>query len=358
MDYKDYYKILNVDKKAEEKEIKKAYRKLARQYHPDVNPGDKQAEEKFKEINEAYEVLSDKEKREQYDQLGPYFKNGRFNQDFYSQQQARGENPFPGGFNFNFDGADFSGGQSGSGFSDFFSAFFGGGGRGSGAGKSGRSGFQSNFNIEDLLGRNFGMPQSQPAPQTKEAVLEITLEEAFSGGTRNIQLNTTQACPTCGGTGMTGRTICGTCQGTGTVIRPKALEVKIPAGVKSGSKIRVEDYILIIRILPHKFFELKDRDLYCEIPITVTEAVLGAEIDIPTMKGTLSAKIPPETQTGKRLRFTGFGLPALKKGEEAGNLYARLKVVIPEKINAKEKKLFEELKKLLKDNPRSNLYKK
>ncbi len=360
MDYKDYYKILGVDKKAQEKDIKKAYRKLARQYHPDVNPGDKKAEEKFKEINEAYEVLGDKDKRAQYDQLGTYVNsNGSIPDDFF-RQYSSGQNPF-GGASFNFDFGNASSGGGLGDFSDFFSTFFG---RGAGRGKSSKS-RSSSINLNDLFGKG-GFSQAynpaysqEPAAKSNisEIQLELTLEEAYSGTARSIRVPTYQTCPACSGTGVAqGRYSCASCHGSGHTQKNSNIEVKIPAGVRDGSKIRVENYILVVKILKHSFFEVKGADLHCEIPVSVTEAVLGAEIDVPTLKGTLSVKIAPMTQSGKKLRFSGYGLPAVKGNP--GDLYVRIIVVIPEKIGSREKELFAELKELVKDDPRKNVYRR
>lgn len=337
MNYKDYYKILGVDKTASDKEIKQAYRKLARQYHPDVNPGDKAAEEKFKEINEANEVLGDPEKRKKYDELGPYFANGGNPFDF----QGGGGNPFGGG-GFSY---DFSGGQGNiGGFSDFFSAFFGN--AGGGRGRGGR------VNMNDLFGgaqRGF-----QQEPETQEITLEISLEEAFEGTERTIQVPVRKTCPSCGGTGFTGATVCSTCRGSGKAARNSSIDVKIPAGVRTGSKIKVENYILVIKIIPHKYFEVNGVDLTEKLPISITEAVLGAEIDVPTLKGRVSVKIPPMTQAGKKLRIPGFGLPSLKGN--GGDLYIEIKIASPEKISTEEKALFEKLAEIMKDNPRKDIY--
>lgn len=353
MHYKDYYKILGVEKSASEKDIKQSYRKLARQYHPDVNPGDKKAEAKFKEINEAYEVLGDKDKRSQYDQLGSYVNsNGSIPED-YMHQFNQGKNPF-GNTNFSFD-FNSAGGKGGlGGFSDFFSTFFGG------AANQGRTN-RTSFNLNDLFGNqsygNFSGQQPRPNEQPRQEItLEITLEEAFSGTSRSLRIPSRQKCQTCFGTGIIqGQYSCGTCGGTGSINHTSTVDVKIPAGVKEGSKIRVENNILTIKILKHSFYELKGSDLYCEIPISITEAIFGAEIDVPTLKGTLSAKVSPMTQTGKKLRFTGYGLPALKGS--AGNLFVKLIVVIPEKISSSEKQIFEELQKHLKESPRKSIYK-
>lgn len=333
MDYKDYYKILGVDKNASEKEIKQAYRKLARQYHPDVNPNDKASEAKFKEINEAYEVLGDAENRKKYDELGPYFKNGA--------NPFSGGNPFQNGnFTYEFNGnlGDLRG------FSDFFSAFFGG--------KSSKTG---RANINDLFG-GASSRYSDYVEKDREIQLELTLEEAVSGAERTFQVPVYKPCNVCGGTGFLGGvSVCSACRGAGRISKNSMIDVKIPAGVRNGSKIKVENYLLTVKILPHKYFEIQGADLIEKIPISITEAVLGAEIDVPTLQGKLSVKIPPMTQTGKKLRLPGYGLPSIKG--KPGDLYIEMKVVAPDKITSKEKSLFEELAKLSKFNPRTNMYK-
>ncbi len=353
MEYKDYYKILGVDKSAAEKDIKKAYRKLARQYHPDVNPGDKGVEQKFKEINEAYEVLGDKEKRTQYDQLGSYAQGGSIPDDFFRRP--------PGGqgntWTYNFDPSDLKGFSSaGAGdfgdFSDFFNVFFkGSGGRGRTKG-GGRSRVEDLFNTG--RGTAYASASSQNrAPQPQETPLELTLEEAAFGTQRILQTEREVLCDRCQGTGRSNNTICIECQGAGRMIRPTRLEIKIPAGVKNGSKIRVEDYILVVKLKAHPFFHVKGDELHCEVPVTVTEAVMGAEIEIPTLKGNVTTKIPPETQSGKTLRLTGLGLPS--RDGTPGNLYVKIRVVIPTGLSATESKLFQELSQLRRDNPRTEI---
>jgi DnaJ-class molecular chaperone len=351
LDYKDYYKILGVDKNAAEKDIKKAYRKLARQYHPDVNPGDKSVESRFKEINEAYEVLGDKEKRAQYDQLGPYFQSGKMPDDMFRNHAGRG-----GQRSYNFDPSSFggfAGAQAGTGdmggFSDFFNMLFG-----QAAGR-GRSRSSARSNLEDIFGPStggFGRTASR-APEAQEVPLELTIEEAALGTTRIFQFDKQVMCDACRGTSMVNNAVCAECHGQGVKIKPTKLDVKIPAGVKNGTKIRVEDFHLVVKLKPHPFFELKNGELHCEVPVTITEAVLGGEIEIPTLKGNVTTKIPPETQTGKTLRLAGLGMPVMNG--QPGNLYAKIKVVIPLNISAKEKKLFEELAKLRKENPRREI---
>lgn len=339
MEYRDYYKILGVEKTASEKDIKKAYRRLARQYHPDVNPGDKKAEAKFKEINEAYEVLGDAEKRKQYDELGAYVNSsGGFNEDFL-RQHGYG-NQFNGGnIQFDFSG---QGGNLG-GFSDFFSMFFGGGRKSS----SKSSGFESIFNTSQTSSRNFQTSQ--------EISLELELEEAVKGTVRNLKIPTAVRCPGCNGAGtIRGQFICSQCGGNGVSEKYSVVEVKIPAGVRDGSKIRVQNHILKIKILPHKFYTVKGADLYCDIPVTPFEAALGAEIEVPTIKGTISVTLAPNSGRGQRLRIQGYGLPA-QKGV-AGDLYIKPVVMLPEKISSKEHKLYEELKKVSDGDLRKGLY--
>ena len=324
MEYKDYYKILGVDKKVSEKDLKKAYRKLARQYHPDVNPDKPEAEAKFKEINEAYEVLSDKEKRAKYDELGANWKQ-------YEQWQKAGgsahSDPFTWGqSNYGTGGAGyqyrtvtpeemeemFGGGQ---GYSDFFSQFFGGMGGGS------RRQYQ----------------QRSQKGQDLEHTIDITLEEAYSGAVRLMQM----------GNNGSSRTI----------------EAKIPPGVKNGSRIKLAgqggpgtagapagDLYLITQIKPHNQFERDGDNLYTRISVPLMTAVLGGEVDVPALNGKkLKLKIPEETQNGKKIKLTGKGLPKLKKKDEHGDLYAEVKVVLPQQLTDKERQVFEQLAELRKN---------
>jgi curved DNA-binding protein len=312
MEYKDYYKILGVDRNASDKEIKKAYHKLARKHHPDVNPGDASAEERFKEINEAHEVLSDPEKRKKYDQLGASWR----------QYQSAGGDPRgfdwgqwyaqPGGGRVHVEYADLSdlfGG--GGGFSDFFSAIFGGMGQRGGT----------------TWGMG-GQPRAARAAQGQnyQQEVEISLEEAFSGTTRVLQKD------------------------------GRRLEVKIPPGVKTGSKVRMRgeggeglgggskgDLYLRVKVLPHRSFERKGDDLYCDVPVDLYTAVLGGEVRVPTLKGGAMLRIPPETQSGKTFRLKGQGMPHLKDSQKHGDLYAKARVKVPEKLSEKERELFKEL---------------
>jgi curved DNA-binding protein len=322
--FRDYYDVLGTPKAATEDEIRKAYRKLARKYHPDVNPGDKSAEEKFKEINEAYEVLSDPDKRKLYDQLGSNWKAGS---DFTPPPRGENGDSSFSGFSSR-PGTDHG---STSGFSDFFESLFGRA-RGSRAG----AGFRMRGN--DI-----------------EAEITLNLEEAHRGGKRNLSFEVTEICPTCGGSGTKDDKPCPTCHGSGVVLRQKSFEVTIPAGVRHGSVIRLAgqgeagsngapagDLFLHVRIPPHQLFEItEDDDVEIEIPITPWEAALGTKISVPTLDGTVEMKIPAGTQGGGRLRLRGRGLS--KRGGGKGDQYVRLKIVIPTELNAAQKQLFQQL---------------
>jgi DnaJ-class molecular chaperone len=303
MEYKDYYKILGVDRSADDKTIKQAYRRLARKHHPDVSKA-KGSADRFKAINEAYEVLSDPEKRQRYDSLGP---------DWQRFAQA-GSGPF-GGFRVHFEGAD--PGDLG-GFSDFFRTIFGDLGVRGG----------DPFGERREEGRRRAGFRGAGVENTQAAV-EVNLEEAFRGSTRTFTVD------------------------------GRRLEVKIPAGVDTGSRVRVPgvgngDLYLSVTVRPHPLFERKGDDLYLELPLTVPEAALGTEVPVPTLKGSVSMKIPPETSGGKTFRLPGYGIPHLKGGG-AGDQYVKIKVVLPSGLTAREKALFEELKQLRPDNPRAHL---
>jgi molecular chaperone DnaJ len=320
---KSFYDVLGVSRSASEKEIRQAYRRLARKHHPDVNPGDKQAEERFKEINRAYEVLSDAEKRRKYDRYGEQWEQG---EAFEKARQAGGG----------------QGAWFGQGF-DLGDLF--------GRATRGRGGpFEGIF--ESFFGR-----RGPTRGQNVEYATEVTLEEAFHGATRRIGLQSEEACATCGGSGQIAGAVCHVCQGAGAVLQPKRLEVKIPAGVRNGSRVRIAgegrsgvgggprgDLYVVVRVRPHARFERKGDDLITEVGVPLEDAVLGGEVEVPTLPGRrVALKIPALTQNGRRFRLSGLGMPHLDaKGR--GDLYARVRVVLPEKLSDRERELFEQLR--------------
>ena len=321
---KDYYKILGVKREASEAEIKNAFRRLARKHHPDVNPGDKSAEGRFKEINEAHEVLSDTEKRRKYDQYGDQWQHA----DQFARPGAQGS-PFHG-FNTE-DGQSFR--------------------------------YENDVDINSLFGDLFGSRASGRRSRARQGQnidypIEITLEEAYHGTNRVLTLEAEEPCTSCGGTGKIQNLPCSACRGAGTKRRLKQIEVKIPAGVRDGSRVRVAgqgekgygggpsgDLYLVTSIKPHRIFERKEDDLYVEVTVPFTMAVLGGEAEIPTPKGKIALKIPPETQNGRVFRLGGQGMPHLGSSAK-GDLMATIKVVLPANLSEEEKKLFEELRQL------------
>ncbi len=321
---KDYYSILGVKQDASEREIKQAYRRLARKYHPDVNHGDKSAEAKFKEINGAYEVLSNKENRQKYDQFGDQWQ--------YADQFAKGgrqQAPF----------WDFSqgGGAQRSHFEEvdlgsLFGNLFGGGAR--------------SRRVRPKRGQNIEHP------------VEVTLEEAYQGTKRTIALQTEEPCPNCNGTGKIQSLPCSVCRGSRVISNTKRLEIKIPPGGKDGSRVRVPgkgrpsytggasgDLYLVVSVKPHPMFERRGDDLHVEVVVPLMVAVLGGEVQVPTPKGKLALKIPPETQNGRAFRLGGQGMPHLGNSSR-GDLLARVRVVLPTKLSPEEKELFNQLSRL------------
>ncbi len=295
--YKDYYKLLDVPRTSSQEEISRAYKKLARQYHPDLNPGDAGAEEKFKDINEAYEVLKDGEKRKLYDQLGPHWKDG---------QQFQGAPGFEN-FHFNFGGA---GGSSAGDFSDFFETLFGGARQGGGFGADPFGGFSS----RSRRGRDI------------EAELPLTLEEAYKGGEKTFSLG-----------GAEGQ---------------RTLRVNIPAGVRDGGKMRLAgqgrpgnpagDLFLTIRYQPHPTFQVEGDNILCEVEIRPWEAVLGAKIRVPTLEGEVEINVPGGSGGGRKLRLRGKGLgPASSRGDEL--VRVAIGVPKPSELTPRQKELWEEL---------------
>lgn len=351
MDYKDYYKTLGVTRGANADEIKKAFRKMARKYHPDVNPGDKKSEEHFKEINEAYEVLSDTQKRQKYDTLGPNWQE-QFGPSGFSSAAAGGARSaynYSGGSPFGSTGGFDAGNASG--FSDFFDALFGrstAGGRTAGTARAGNMGGMGGMGGFQDIRRRAGDSIEQP--------VEITLQEAYVGGSRIFSIQSTELCPSCHGTGEVGNKSCPTCGGQGQLPKVKRLQVKIPAGVDNGSKIRVAgegqpgigggargDLFLVISVKPDATFERKGDDLYTQVDVDLVKAMLGGDVEVSTLEGRqLRLTIPAETQNGRQFRLTGKGMPHLRE-EGNGNLYARVNVVLPLNLSPDERALFEQL---------------
>ncbi len=344
--YKDYYKILGVEKTADAKAIKQAYRRLARKHHPDQNPGNTAAAERFKEAAEAYEVLSDPEKRQRYDSLGPDWQ--RYAQGFPDAAGGPGSRDV-GGFRVHVERGDLGD------FSEFFRTIFGEVGR--------RGGPFTDSGEAD--GGPFGR-SSRWAQRGDdwETPVEITLEEAAEGTRRTVELEVPQACPTCGGTGQQGKTACPTCQGRGEVIQSQRIDVKIPAGVREGSRVRVAgeggagsgggprgDLYLQVRLRPHPMFERRDDDVRLELPIAVWEATLGAEIEVPTLRGKVTMRVPPETSSGKTFRLRGYGVPHLR-GDGRGDQLVRVRIVVPTGLSTREREIFEELRRLRPSPPR------
>ena len=317
MKYRDYYEILGIERVASEKEIKQAFRRMARRWHPDVNPHDEQAEEKFKEINEAYEVLGDPEKRAKYDRLGRS----------WSQWQRSGGDPgqydwsqwvsgAPGGARVRWSGdlGDLFGGAGGEVFSDFFSAVFGGA----------RGGYERA--AEDIFGRS-GNRYSSPSPgKDAEADVTITLEEACEGTSRVLER---------GG---------------------RRIRVTIPPGVRTGSRVRIAgeghpgyggggpgDLYLTVALEPHLIFERDGDDLRCDVSVDLCTAVLGGQLRLPTLNGHVSLQIPAGTQGGQIFRLRGKGMPNPHRPEQRGNLLARTEIEIPTELTPRERELFEEL---------------
>lgn len=328
MEYKDYYKVLGVGKDASQEEISKAFKKLARKYHPDLNPDNAEAEKKFKECNEAYEVLKDPEKRKRYDSLGADWAHG---QDFQ---------PPPGYENVRF---HFGGGGGEQfdmgGFSDFFETIFGGGfSRGGGRFQGEGGGFG---------GGPFGQGGFQRKGEDAEVVLELTLEEAFKGGSKTLSLQ--EYAP-----GPDGR----------PVPRTKTLQVNIPAGVKSGARIRLTgqgspgmgggqagDLYLKVKIRPHPRFKVEGTNVILDLPLAPWEATLGTKAAIPTLEGSVEMKIPPGTNSGQKLRLRGKGLG---RGAGKGDQLVRIMIKVPKELSDKEKDAWKTLADVSQFKPRKD----
>jgi molecular chaperone DnaJ len=366
----DYYELLGVDRKAGQKEIRQAYRRLARKYHPDLNPGDKSAEEKFKQVQEAYDVLSDAKKRQMYDQFGF---------DAERRDAVPPEDTGAGGVHFDFGGFDF-GGSGGTSFRDLFGQFFRGGAGG-------------------------GMAQEAEPGSDLEYQIDITFREALHGVVKKLTITRLETCQNCGGTGAIGspqtctvchgtgqvtqtsgkmrfnvpcsrcggsgkvRTICSVCGGEGRVRGSETIDVRIPAGVQTGSRVRVAghgnagthgepagDLYIITRVEEHKFFGRRGDDLYCVVPITVSEAALGVKIEVPTPDGRSLLRIPPGTNSGQKLRLREKGMPVIRRPGQRGDLYVELQVVVPKPVDERVRNLLKELARIEPQDPRRGLF--
>ena len=382
---KDYYQILGVKKDAKADDIKKSYRRLARKFHPDVNPGDKASEDKFKEVQEAYDVLSDDKKRKVFDRFGYYADNLDPDSPFGA---AAGSGGGTGAGGFDFSGFDFSStGTSGTGssFRDIFSDLFGG------------------------TGGTRAQPEP-PRPLPKrgrdiEIPLAMSFEESFSGLTTNITVNRSEQCSRCQGAGDTGGPVvqCPTCNGTGQVMRaggrlqfsqtcqdcegtgrrrqpcslcngkgvtPKTEQVKvrIPPGVDTGSRVRIPkkghggrlgaepgDLYILTNVGKHKFLERKGDNIYVTVPITVSEAALGTKIEVPTVEGKAQLKIPAGTESGQKFRLRERGFPSLRNPKLRGDQFIEVKITLPRVISEETKDVLRQFEKLNPENPRKTM---
>jgi molecular chaperone DnaJ len=375
----DYYELLGVARKASAKDIRAAYRKLARKYHPDLNPGDKSAEEKFKQIQEAYENLSDTKKRQMYDQFGF-------------------DVPGPGGAPPR--GAEYRGGDAEDIHFDFGGFDFGGGGAGGGA------------SFRDLFNQVYRSANAAQAPQEREPgtdleyQVDITFGEAMHGAVRKLNITHLEVCPVCHGAGfapgdektcptcngsgqvtqMSGkmrfqitcarcggrgklRTLCPNCGGEGRVPRVETLEVRIPPGAQTGSRVRVAgrgnagvhggppgDLYIITNVQPHPFFERRGDDLYTVVPVTVPEASLGAKVEVPTIDGRAQVRIPPGTNSGKKLRLREKGAPSARHTGKRGDQIIEVQIVVPKPEDERVRNLLRDLGKIDNEDPRKDIF--
>jgi molecular chaperone DnaJ len=376
----DYYELLGVPRKASVKDIRAAYRKLARKYHPDLNPGDKSAEEKFKQIQEAYEVLSDSKKRQMYDQFG-------FN------APGPGGMPPPGAgyggvspedIHFDFGGFDFGGAPGtggGTSFRDLFSQFF----RGANAAQAAQE-RESGTDLEYQIDITFA--EAMRGVVKKLSFTRLDICNVCHGA--GAQPDDEKVCPTCGGSGRVTqvggkmrfqitcsrcggsgrlRTICRNCGGEGRLQRTETLDVRIPPGAQTGSRVRVAghgnagvhggppgDLYIIMNVQPHPFFERRGDDLYTVVPVTVTEASLGAKVEVPTIDGRAQVRIPPGTNSGKRLRLREKGAPSARHAGKRGDQIVEVQIVVPKPEDERVRNLLRDLDKIEHQDPRRELF--
>jgi molecular chaperone DnaJ/curved DNA-binding protein len=348
--FKDYYSVLGVDRGADEKAIQRAFRERARKLHPDVNRDDPSAEEKFKELNEAYDVLSDKEKRQRYDMFGSDWERyqhadtapnaGPFTS---TRRQAPPDGDFEAWFTGDPADGQFEYRERSGRFSEFFDLLFGGQ-----QGGSARSSERGGFRLRRRRGEDL------------EIVTSVSLREAVTGATRQVSINAPDVCATCNGTGLARGVECPTCDGTGTVTRVKRLEVTIPPGVHTGSRVRVAgqggpgvgggpngDVYLAITVAPDSRFTIKGNNLVTKAKVPMYTAILGGEIEVDTVESRVAMNIPPGTQNGRTFKLRGKGLPNLgSKSGERGDLLVQTEIVVPENLTERERELFTELRNL------------
>lgn len=346
---KDYYKTLEVNRNATEQDIKSAYRKLARKYHPDMNPSNKQAEERFKEIGEAYEVLSDPDKRRKYDMGADWSRGGSSSYSY-------------GGNSTSYTKAN--------GFGDIFDSIFGGSTKGATGNPStgrttstGTTGRTNNYNTPGTnTSTDFGFGRgASPRPQKgddREQEIELTLEEAYNGTVRQLQIQSSEYCGACNGSGLRAGQRCNACLGLGVVPRQKRLEIRIPAGVDEGSKVRIAaeggaglaggqrgDLYLKVHIGQHQLFERKNADLHVTISVPLYTALLGGEGVVPSLKGgKFMLNVPAETPNGKIFRLAGQGMPVVNQTNQRGDLFVKVEVVLPNNLSNEEKELVRRLR--------------
>ena len=336
---RDLYAVLGVSKSASDAEIKKAYRRLARKYHPDVNPGDGSAKKKFQEIASAYEILKDARRRKHYDLTGD---TGQPPEPGTRPAGAPQGGPFAGGAPFG--GGPFGGGPAAGGgfrwtgdFGDLFSELFSGGAPGVGP-------------------RGVAEDDDDAAAQ-----LAVPFREAVLGGTVSFRARLPRRCARCGGSGRAGGAPCPVCRGLGEVVANEKISIRIPPGVATGSKVRVPgkgrteegDLYVALTVEPHPYFGREGDDILTEVPVTVPEAYLGAEIDVPTIHGPVRARIPAGTAAGQRFRLKGYGVRSGRGAD--GDHYYRITIVTPSRVTDEGRSLAEKFASLYERNPRANL---